>query len=116
MAKQQELLEQAINAFQKTTGLVVFAHSQTELIIAHKQRKYHFKAKVKLNLTKAALAFFAQDAKEILVTDYVTPQISEQMKALGMPFIDTAGNAYLNQEHLFMSKDANASQSFLKHA
>ena len=102
MEKQQELLEQAINAFQKTTGLVVLAHSQSALIIAHNQRKYNFIAKIKLNLTKAELAFLALDAKKILVTHYVTPQMSEQMKALGMAFIDTAGNAYLNQEHLFI--------------
>jgi NADH pyrophosphatase NudC (nudix superfamily) len=83
MKKQHELLEQAIEAFQKTTGLIILAHSQTALIIAHNQRKYHFKAKIKLNLTKAALAFETRDAKEILVTHYVTPQMSEQMKDLG---------------------------------
>ena len=39
MEKQQELLEQAINAFQKNTGLVVVAHSHSALIIA----QYHLK-------------------------------------------------------------------------
>jgi len=102
MKKQHDILEQAIEAFQKTTGLVILAHSQTALTIAHNQRKYHFKAKIQLNLTKTTLAFFAHDASEILITNYVTPQMSEQMKNLGMAFIDTAGNAYLNKEHLFI--------------
>jgi len=31
----------------------------------------------------------------LLVTDYVTPQVAEKLKELDVPFVDTAGNAYL---------------------
>jgi len=94
----QQLIE--LDAFQKTTGLSVVALAQTEFSL---ERKYHFKAKVKLNLTKAALeARVGVFPKEMLLTRYVTPQMSELMKDLNMPFIDMAGNAYLNEEHLFI--------------
>ncbi len=44
---------------------LVLAHSQTALIIAHNQRKYNLTAKIKLNLTKAELAFLAPDCEYI---------------------------------------------------
>lgn len=33
----------------------------------------------------------------ILVTDYVTPQVAERLKDLGIAFVDVAGNAYLHR-------------------
>lgn len=114
--QQRELLKQALEAFQKTTSLAVvttYSDYQNENIIAitNKAITYHFNANITLNLTKAALSLMALDAKktpsadipkDILVTRYVTPQMSKQMIDLNMPFIDAAGNAYLNEEQLFI--------------
>ena len=38
----------------------------------------------------------------LVATDYVTPQVADALKARGVPFIDTAGNAYLNNPGLFV--------------
>jgi len=38
----------------------------------------------------------------LVATDYVTPQVADALKARGIPFIDTAGNAYLNHPGLFI--------------
>ena len=38
----------------------------------------------------------------MLVTKYVTPQVAEILKETGTPFLDTAGNAYLNEPPLFI--------------
>jgi hypothetical protein len=33
----------------------------------------------------------------VLITDYVTPQMAQVLKARGTTFLDAAGNAYINQ-------------------
>jgi hypothetical protein len=112
--QQREVLQQALEAFQKSTGLsaVISPDFETGNIINihHKNVKYVFRANVKLNLTKAALTMTALDAanaqsavsKQILVARYITPQMSAHIKSLNMPFLDTAGNAYLNEGDLFV--------------
>jgi len=112
--QQREVLEQALEAFQRSTGLpaVILPDSETENIISisHKNVKYAFRANIKLNLTKAALTMTALDStteksavsKEILVARYITPQMSEHIKGLNIPFLDTAGNAYLNEGDFFV--------------
>ncbi len=37
------------------------------------------------------------DQPALLVTDYVTPHLAEQLRALGINFVDAAGNAYLQE-------------------
>lgn len=113
--QQREVLSLALEAFQRSTGLaaVILPDSETGNIISisHKNVKYTFRANIKLNLTKAALTMTALDSpnqestvsKEILVARYITPQMSEHIKGLNMPFLDTAGNAYLNEGDLFVS-------------
>ncbi len=38
----------------------------------------------------------------MLVTDYVTPQLAETLRERGVAFLDTAGNAYINQPPLLI--------------
>ena len=38
----------------------------------------------------------------LLVTDYVTPQLADELRARGVDFIDTAGNAYLHKPPLLV--------------
>src|SRR5487761_2105781 len=38
----------------------------------------------------------------LLVADYVTPQMAEALRARGIPFVDAAGNAYLDQPPLLV--------------
>jgi len=114
---QREILEPALEAFQKTTRLSahVLSHSETEFIIGmtHKTITYPFQVNFRPNLTKTILALAVLESKnstffkQILVTRYVTPPMSEQMKELNQPFIDTAGNAYINEEHLFVYVKGN---------
>lgn len=40
--------------------------------------------------------------KALLVTDHVTPQLADTLRDRGIQFIDTAGNAYLNQPPLLV--------------
>jgi len=36
------------------------------------------------------------------VAGYITPQLAEQLKEMKIPFIDTAGNAYIDEPPLFV--------------
>jgi hypothetical protein len=109
--KKPDILEQALKAFQKTTGIVAKNEpSSNKIIFTNQDIKCHFTVEVKLTFNKYIIAFEAgtktatNNALEpkILVTRFVTPQMAEQLKVLNMPFIDTAGNAYLNQPQMFV--------------
>ena len=59
-----------------------------------------YAVEVKRWLTPTNLGAIANQLRDLgpaalLVTDYVTPQVAEKLKELGIPFADTAGNAYL---------------------
>jgi len=107
-SKKRDVLEQALEAFQKTTGILAVAKNEpslNQITIGNKSIKFNFVAEVKLTFNKYIIAFEAGTraatdnaiVPKILVTRFVTPQMAEQLKTLDMPFIDTAGNAYLNQ-------------------
>ena len=45
--------------------------------------------------------------KGIIITKYVTPQVAEILKDTGIPFLDAAGNVYLNEPPLFVFVKGN---------
>jgi len=115
---EREILYTAIEGFQKTTGLKV--EIETEPIIdefrgdavihvVFQDTKLHFVVEVKKWLTRTALGIVTQQLnikkypyKGLLVARYVTPQIGEILKEMNTPFIDMAGNAYINEPPLFI--------------
>lgn len=61
-----------------------------------------FVAETKTNLRPATLGavqrqLVAAGEEALLVTDYVTPQIADELRRRRLQFIDTAGNAYINR-------------------
>jgi len=73
------------------------------------EMEWDFAAEIKNRVTTANLGafvqqlrIFPQEQKGLLVTWYVTPQMADRMKEMGIEFIDTAGNAYINQPPLFI--------------
>jgi len=69
--------------------------------------EWHFAAEVTYVLTPAMIGAVVQQLrrhieKGILVTNHVTPQVAEILKETGTPFLDTAGNAYVNEPPLFV--------------
>jgi hypothetical protein len=111
--KKHNILEQALKAFQKTTGIRAVAKnnsSANKILFANKNINYTCGFEVKLTFNKYIIAFEAGTRQttnnllepKILVTRFVNPQMAEQLKTLNMPFIDTAGNAYFNQADMFI--------------
>ncbi len=113
MTTEQEILEQAIEAFQRETNArvemeffdKVQGNNQPDAepwIRLPEGEKKKFHVKVKRTLTEATATHLARDhANElrnfIFVTNHVHRKYAKMMRNLGVQFIDTAGNIFLNQ-------------------
>jgi hypothetical protein len=116
--QEKETLEQALIAFRKGTGLRItveeleagFRHDwqvDAAVRIAGRGMKARFFAEVKRALTTATIGTAVDrlrrlPEKAILVADYVNPNLAEKLKQMDVPFIDTAGNVYLNEPPLLL--------------
>jgi hypothetical protein len=77
------------------------------LHITFGREKATYMAEVKRGLRPATLGAVIHQLEQfkkppILVADYVTPQMAETLRARNIPFVDTAGNAYLKQGTLLI--------------
>lgn len=113
----KDLINRAMEMFAQTTGMKV-AHQVKALKgkndhpdglarIEHQDMHWDFAVQAKTRLTRATVAMekaqpttLAQDC--ILVTEYVTPPMADLMKRIGLLFMDTTGNAYLNKPPLYV--------------
>jgi hypothetical protein len=114
--KLTKILEKALDAFQKETGLNGDIHDygydevgypDALIRIAYEDVELDFAVEVKLGITRAAIGVVAQGflkfpEKGLLVTRHVNPRIAELLKKMAIPFIDTAGNAYINEPPLYI--------------
>jgi hypothetical protein len=117
--KEAELLQRALEVFHDTTGLQI-AVEATEAIgnaggyqpdalvrLTAPGVDRQFVVEVKRGLTQAALGTVVHrlerfGQKGLIVADYVNPRMAERLKEMGMPFLDLAGNAYLDEPPLFI--------------
>jgi hypothetical protein len=53
--------------------------------------------KANLQRQLAQMKVYDPDLKTMLVTEYLNPNLAEQLKELGIQFLDTAGNVFINQ-------------------
>ena len=115
-----ELLKTATQAFEEGTGL----HIETGAFQMKQDDKYidavlqiampgggnkTFYAEIKTAITQAAIGHIVEQIRRqnhnnpvILVTRYVTPQQADRLKKLKVPFIDMAGNAWIDEPPLFV--------------
>jgi hypothetical protein len=113
-----DLLAQALHAFTETTGLQGqllslaprqhrAARTDAALCIADENRQWKFSIELRPRLMTASLGAVAAELRErkprgILVTHHVSLPLAEQLRAANIPFLDTAGNAFLNEPRLFV--------------
>ena len=112
-----EILNAAKQAFGEITGCniqilkaVFEGENQPDAVLQidateGQTKKYY--AEIKGGITKATLGYAAERIRRfekpgILVTRIVTPQMAERLRALNLEFIDTAGNAYINDPPVFI--------------
>lgn len=109
-----DLLDQALAALEGmgVTGAVrwrerVGARPDAEVRLAFGGVDIDYAAEVKRHLRPATLGATMHQlarhrGKALLVTDHATPPIADALRAQGIEFIDTAGNAFLNQPPLLV--------------
>ena len=126
--RETEILQAVLNVFHNTTGLQLEIVEleldiKTEQVGSKRNILRHradalvrlngpgsnreFVVEVKRRLTEASLGmavhqleFFPQ--KGLIIADYVNPSMAERLKAMNIPFLDLAGNAYLNEPPLYV--------------
>ena len=121
--RENELLQLALKALKnnltgqaeiKTVNPVrdpmVRADYLLRIVMEGKEIRYY--AEIKANVTKAdkLLAMMRQgdlDHPLLLVTKYINPQLADELKQNGTEFIDTAGNAFINQPPLYIFVKGN---------
>ncbi len=113
MNVEKEIINNVITAFNNTTGLKIDVdRKQTKnrevnvkLKVAYENRKLFLNGEIKLWITRDKIGYLIQKIKsrdKILLTNYVTPQIAEELKNKEIQFLDTVGNAYINRPPLFI--------------
>ncbi len=114
--KEQALIENALKALEQTTGLNArfqdehlneAEHPDGLLQIDHGNKQWIYPVETKARLTPAAAALIKAkmadvNGRVIVVTEYVAPPMAERLKGLGLFFIDTAGNAYIEEPPLYI--------------
>jgi hypothetical protein len=109
--REETVLADALAAFQQKTGLkarianrcVLGVAGDAAIEIEAGARKYKFLAEVKnvrhfatVGLVKEQLVHLDRGTHPLLVAPYVTRAIAERCRTLRLPFLDTAGNVYLD--------------------
>jgi hypothetical protein len=122
-----ELLEKAIEAFRRTTGIRVRferlkprrdwpqADARLRFEFPHVERCFHAEVKRWLDLQTLGQAIEQMKRlpeKVLLVTQYVNPNMAERLKQMDIPFLDTLGNAYLNAPPILIYVKGHTPQRF----
>lgn len=112
---EQQLLTAALKTL-RDQGLTIevikeprHGHGRADALlrIEYGREKAMFAAEVKRGLRPTTLAAVIHqleqfDLPPLLVADYVTPPMAETLRARRIPFVDAAGNAYLDQAPLLI--------------
>lgn len=75
--------------------------------IKHRGRAHSFRVEAKKTVTHATVGTFLLKHSDvpsdlIVVTEYVTPPIADELRRYGIQFVDAAGNAFLNRDGLYV--------------
>ena len=127
----KNLINRAVETLAQTTGIKVVHQANTPkagnvypdglVRIDYKDMYWDFAIQAKARVTRATVAMEktqptlpGQD--RILVTEYATPPMADLMRTIGLFFMDTAGNAYINKPPLYVFIKGNKRPENLKPA
>jgi hypothetical protein len=120
-----EIVDDAINAFHRATGfkiekgitqLPVGAHRiDTTLRLKTDDRTVEYWVEIKTTLTDTVVGRIAHQiednqAKWLIITRHVPQQLAKKLHDLNIQFIDTVGNAYINDPPTFIFIHGNKPQ------
>ena len=113
---ERRLLDAAVQALKRSTGIDAAIHPApigsgggdgaiVDLLIERRQHRFQAEAKTVDRFATPALVQ-AQGKKwpepPLLIAPFITREVAERCRQLHLPFIDTAGNAYLEGPGLFI--------------
>ena len=115
MNREHHILDAAGHALRRTTGLEgVATNRETTPVfeLTANNRKRRFRAEIKTaDRFEVPALLKARETKyrepTLLVAPYITREVAERCRELRLPFIDTAGNAYLEAPGLFIYVTGN---------
>ncbi len=118
-----EILEKAVEEFRNTTGLNIMVvaeqyrnhaggHADAVVRLGANDIHREFVVEIKTRLTQATLGAAVLQLKDfpqkgLIIAEYVNPNMADRLKEMGIAFMDTAGNAYVNEPPLFIFVKGN---------
>ncbi len=129
--KETEILAKALEAFNNLTALdftiegreVYIEGRKVDAIISLKVngKVIRYITEIKRFLTPGKLLMVITQLRQfgqkgIIVTDYINPNLADRLKELDIPFIDVAGNAYINEPpvYVFIKGNRQPVEAFAK--
>ncbi len=117
--KEKKILNDALGELRKNTRFVVEVvefegralnveyYHDAIVKIQWNDLDHYFAVEIKNIVTRAILGVAVKQLnlfqqKGMLVAKYINPRIADELKKMDIPFIDTAGNAYINEPPLFI--------------
>jgi hypothetical protein len=87
--------------------LTAKANPDSRIAFQLEEKTFRYTAMTKRGLRPATLGVIVQQIQRLgenalLIADYVTPQLADALRNYGIAFIDTAGNAYINNPPIFI--------------
>jgi len=131
---EEEIFDLALEAFRKNVpvqteietlelepGQAVDLQGDRLLRMIIQGKELHYYAEIKTAITKAHKGLLLMHREKLnypllLIAKYVNTQIAEQLRQDGIEFIDTAGNAFINQLPIYIFIKGNRPPDILKQA
>jgi hypothetical protein len=120
MNSQNELLTNALIAFQHETGIKLdvdkkhplFKEIEVDAIIQFPEEGPTLAVEIKKWAQQANLGVLAEQIKRlpidgVLVADYINPNMAKKLKEMQVQFMDTAGNAYIHHPPIYIHVTGN---------
>jgi len=105
MTKKSNIVIDAIKTLEEKTRFKAKYNAKTGLIqLLRGKQKYELTPIIKQQITTTALTEILKevDNNQIVVTQYIAPKTALRLKEKNIQFIDTAGNAHINKDMLFI--------------
>ena len=109
------IVDKAITKFEEEAGLRLtpyFYDKHVDIQLSMDDNKILFVVEIKTNINRTKLALINEKLKTLkgiplLITDYLAPELIDNVKELGMNFIDTEGNAFIYINPLYILLKGN---------
>lgn len=127
--KETEILERALEAFHRLTGLnfriegkevdINGRKADAIIYLAADGKVTRYAVEIKKFLTPGKLLMAIDQLRQfghkgLIVTDYVNPILADRLRNDDIPFLDLAGNAYINEPPVYVFIKGNRPPVFAK--